>query len=276
MEPRALTSAQNPVAQRFRRITETGRGRREGVFVLEGRHLLEEALRTGWSIEVLLVDRDLWPRVSRDISARISPTSVYTAPRDLLARLGTVPSPEGYLALCPRRPAPRKPPGPGELHLYLDGVQDPANVGMLIRSARAFGLDGVHCGPSTADPFGPTALSRSAGAALHMNPAQVTEAAFLAWASEGGARILAAEAGGAARPPAGPGGPPRVLAVGNEGRGLSPGLRAAACCSVGIPMSSGWDSLNVAVAGSILMVLLARERGDSDRTDGYSATSPAL
>lgn len=276
MESRVLTSVQNPVAQRFRRITETGRGRREGVFVLEGRHLLEEALRTGWSIEVLLVDRDLWPRVSRDVAARVAPASIYTAPRDLLARLGTVPSPEGYLALCPRRPASPKPPRPGELYLYLDRVQDPANVGMLIRSAQAFGLDGVHCGPGTADPFGPVALSRSAGAALHLNPARVTEAAFLTWAGEGRVRILAAEAGGTAPSPGPSGDPPRALAVGNEGRGLSPGLRAAADATVGLAMTPGWDSLNVAVAGSILMYLLAGERGDSRRADGFSATSPAL
>jgi TrmH family RNA methyltransferase len=275
MEPRSLTSLQNPVAQRFRKVLEAGRGRREGVFVLEGRHLLEEALTTGWPVEVLVLDRDLWPRISRDVASRISPASVYLAPRDLLARLGTTPSPEGILALCSRRESAPGAPSPGDLYLYLDRVQDPANVGMLVRSARAFGLAGVFCGRGTADPFGPTALSRSAGAALHLSPVAVAEEEFLAWATSHRVHILAADASGHPPVPVQPGAAPRALAVGNEGRGLSPTLRDAAAAVVSIPMAPGWDSLNVAVAGAILMYILAMP-APSGQGGWLSATAPSL
>ena len=275
MEPRTLTSLQNPVAQRFRKVIEAGRGRREGVFVLEGRHLLEEALRTGWPVEVLVVDRDLWPRISREVASRINPASVYMAPRELLIRLGTTPSPEGILALCPRRASAPGAPRPGGLYLYLDRVQDPANVGMLVRSARAFGLAGVFFGRGTADPFGPTALSRSAGAALHMGPVAVAEEEFLTWARLHSVAVLASDASGRPPAPVRPDAPPRALVVGNEGRGLSPALRDAAAAVVGIPMAPGWDSLNVAAAGSILMYLLANPAAPSP--GGWpSATAPSL
>lgn len=276
MEPRPLTSAQNPVAQRFRKVTEGGRGRKEGVFVLEGRHLLEEALRTGWPIEVLLVDRDLWPRLSRELARVAPPAALYLAPRDLLARLGTVPSPEGILALCPRREGPLPTPSPGDLFLFLDRIQDPANVGMLVRSARAFGLRGVLFGAGTADPFGPTALARSAGAALHLNPLPACEEALLDWASRHRVALLAADASGRPPRPPEPSDGPRILAVGNEGRGLSASLRGAASATVGLPMAPGWDSLNVAVAGSILMYLLSGEARDSVSSGSLSATSPAF
>lgn len=276
MEPRVLTSLQNPVAQRIRRVTEAGRGRREGLFALEGRHLFDEALKVGWPVEILVIDRDLWPLLPRKVVSEMDPAVLYLAPRDLLARLGTVPSPEGILALCPRRKGSPPLPGPRDLFLYLDRVQDPANVGILIRTAQAFGLAGVVCGPGTADPFGSTALARSAGASLHINPVSMSEEDFLDWAGRHSVRILASDASGSAPGPSRIRSAPEVLAVGNEGKGLSPSIQSAAAERVGLPMSPGWNSLNVAAAGSILLYLLAGEPPAKAQNEWLSTTSPAL
>ena len=253
MPPKRISSPQNPLAKKVR---SSAQGEEAGVFLLEGRHLLHEALAVGWPLECVLVDEDHWKRWQ----AALGPMEerVFLCPQALLRRLGTAPSPEGVLALGVRRERPWPRPGAGDRFLYLDAVQDPVNVGILVRSARAFGVTGAFVGPGTADPFRPTALSRSAGAALHI-PLVATDAQdFLRWKSRHRVTLLAAEAGGLAAWDKGLAPGPWALAVGNEGRGLSEPIRTAADARVGIPMEAGWDSLNVAAAGSILLYSLAQ------------------
>ena len=244
-----LTSRDNPLCKRFRGVAQNPRqGRKEGIFLLEGRHLLEEALRVGWPLDSVMVDESRWP-LWEDL-LKPAGVSVALVPNDLLKKLGTQPAPEGVLALGLRR-EPRWPEVSSRgRYLYLDGVQDPVNVGILVRSAVAFGFDSAFIGPGTADPFGPAALSRSAGAALHIPLAHCGEEELLVWAERGNVNMLAAEEGGA--PLRGAVMAPVLLALGNEGHGLSPRLRASATLA-GVPMAEGWDSLNVAAAGSILM-----------------------
>lgn len=244
-----LTSRDNPLCKRFRGLARNPRhGRKEGIFLLEGRHLLEEALRVGWPLDSVIVDESHWPLWEELLKP--AGVSVALVPDDLLQELGTQPAPEGVLALGLRREPSWPEVSSRGRYLYLDGVQDPVNVGVLVRSAVAFGFESAFIGPGTADPFGPTALSRSAGAALHILLAHCGERELLAWAERGNVTMLAAEEGGAPlrKAPLAP----VLLALGNEGHGLSPRLRASATL-VGVPMAEGWDSLNVAAAGSILM-----------------------
>jgi RNA methyltransferase, TrmH family len=170
-------------------------------------------------------------------------------------------------------------PAPGELAafsaapssrlLLLDAVQDPGNVGGLLRSAWALGFDGALLGAGTADPFSPKAVRASSGGVFHLP--------LLRGAGEGEVRALlaagtvlylaAGERGGPGEKPerAGAGewdrvkwAPRALLALGNEGAGLSPGLRALPAVRVFIPMREGADSLNVLAAGSIIMAALSR------------------
>ncbi|MGC8723303.1 MAG: TrmH family RNA methyltransferase [Acidobacteriota bacterium] len=253
MQIKRITSPQNPIAKKVRSAAQ---GEEAGHFLLEGRHLLREALAVEWPLECVLVDEDHWQRWQTTLGTLEE--RVFLCPAALLRRLGTAPSPEGVLALGIRRDPSWPRPRPGDRFLYLDAVQDPVNVGILVRSARAFGVAGAFVGPGTADPFRPTALSRSAGAALHI-PLVATDAKdFLRWKSSHGVALLAAEAGGLAAWDREPVLGPWALAVGNEGRGLSEPIRTAADALVGIPMEAGWDSLNVAAAGSILLYSLAQ------------------
>ena len=141
-------------------------------------------------------------------------------------------------------------------YLYLDGVQDPGNVGTLVRSAWAFGLSGVVSGPGSADVWSDKAVRASAGAVFHLP--HFTAGAQAEVEVEGGCTFLYAEAGPdpveELRLP-----PPNswVLAVGNEGAGVSPEARSIGR-PVSVSMAAGVDSLNVAVAGSILLYVLTR------------------
>ncbi len=248
-KPERLASKDNPLIKSFRKVAGAPRhGRKEGLFLLEGRHLLKEALKTGWPLESVILEESLWPsweNLLLALEARVA-----LVPSAVARGIGTQPAPEGVFALGVRKEAPMPEAEPRGRYLYLDCVQDPANAGVLVRSAAAFGFGAAFIGPGSADPFGLAALARSAGAAFHLPLPACSESGLLSWAEKWRATIVAAEEGA---PPLGaaPNGP-AVLVVGNEGHGLGPALRSASTLA-GIPMAEGWDSLNVAAAGSILM-----------------------
>jgi TrmH family RNA methyltransferase len=127
----------------------------------------------------------------------------------------------------------------------LDGVQDPGNVGTIVRLAAAFDCAGVAILPGCADPFGPKAIRASVGAILNVNVAAVAAQALVA----SGWPIFGADAAGDPIDPPARG---AILVFGNEGAGISPELRAAAK-PIAIAMSSRVESLNVAASAAILL-----------------------
>ncbi len=258
MAAKHLSSPDNPLIKRFRRVAA---GRRESAFLLEGRHLLEEALTVGWPLEAVLLEESLWESWRPRLGAAVGAEKVFVGPRRLIQAAGTVASPEGVVALAERRAEAWPTVERDGLYLFLDGVQDPVNVGILVRSARAFGIAGVFAGAGTADPYHPTVLARSAGAALHLAPVAAPAEAVLEWCAAAGVTALAAEADGAPWGGAVPPGRPALLAVGNEGRGLSEAVLNASAHRVAVSMAAGWESLNVAVAGSLLMAVLSGHLG---------------
>jgi TrmH family RNA methyltransferase len=145
--------------------------------------------------------------------------------------------------------------------LVLDGIQDPGNVGTLVRGARAFGLSGVVVLDGTADPWGPKAVRASAGALAHTPLWRMGWEVARDWMEGMGVAILAASAEGEPvgnlRPPGG-----WALVVGNEGAGVRGAVRRAAVWQAAVPMARGVDSLNVAAAGAILLYALTAGSAD--------------
>jgi TrmH family RNA methyltransferase len=159
------------------------------------------------------------------------------------------------------------------LILLLAGVQDPGNVGALVRTAEALGATGAAAcsaaGIGSANPFGPKALRASAGAALRLPILRgVATPILLAQLRVAGVRVYAAspDAPNALAPWEVDWRAPAALLVGNEGAGLPEELVRSADAAVRIPQAAapegtGLDSLNAAVAGSILLYEAARQRG---------------
>jgi RNA methyltransferase, TrmH family len=254
MPSRLITSAQNPVARRFR---DARSGKDPSLVFMEGRHIVAEALRARWPLEVVLLREDLWERWHARFKDLVPADRVHAADKNLMERLSASASPEGILALGPKIEAPWPSPSPGSVYLFLDAVQDPANVGILVRSAKALGAAGVWAGSGSADPFKAAALSRSAGATFHLPIRTESTERFLAWAKAARVALVGADAEGVPIPRLPRTERPIVLAVGNEGQGLSPQLREACTALISIPMSPEWDSLNAAVAGSLLLYTLS-------------------
>jgi RNA methyltransferase, TrmH family len=219
-----ISSRQNPW---FKRIREAIR-EHAGEIVIEGPKPVADAIAAGWK-PVKVVQRDI------DFSSEIF---------DALAETK---SPQNVIGLFERPLASIEALFAREASIVvaLDGVQDPGNVGTIVRLAAAFDANGVALLPGCADAFGPKAIRSSAGAILTVPIVTCSIAELLAR----GWLVVAAEARGEhADPPA----RHAVLAFGNEGSGLSPSL-AKAARAITIPMSPRMESLNVASAAAILL-----------------------
>lgn len=159
--------------------------------------------------------------------------------------------------------------------LVLDGLQDPGNVGTLIRTAAAFALDGVLALDGSVDPWNPKAVRASAGTSFALPVLTAPWSAVRPALGAAGLPLLLADAGGidvggvdvdgipvsgAGRDVGGPGAARGwVLVLGSEGSGARPEVVSAASARVAIPMPGGTESLNVGVAGSLLVHALTRK-----------------
>ncbi|UCF31994.1 MAG: RNA methyltransferase [bacterium] len=229
--------------------------RRKGLCVLEGPRVIEEARRAG-----LLEFTVLHPRAAmeRAFSGEIEDSlegPVFSAAGEFFGEITDVEQSQGALGVA-RIPLPLDlvgfaPGGERSVLLLLDAVQDPGNVGGLIRSAWSLGVSGVLLGPGTADPFGQKAVRASAGGVFHLPwyPDFGVEGASALTAK--GFTIYIAQAGGRSHREA-EFSPRAILAVGNEARGFSDWLLDVGE-PVGVPMAGDADSLNVVVAGSIIL-----------------------
>jgi TrmH family RNA methyltransferase len=219
-----IRSRQNPLVKRIREaIREHDRE-----IVIEGPKPVADAIAGGWKpIAVIRRDED----VSAEVFDLISETRHSQGVLGLFERPAYAAS-----SILARRDS---------IVVALDAVQDPGNVGTIVRLAAAFDASGVLLLPGCADPFGPKAIRSSAGAILSV-PVASTAASALA---DSGLPLFAAAAGG--RPME----PPRanaVLIFGNEGAGVSAELLARAT-PIAIPMTERVESLNVATSAAILL-----------------------
>ncbi len=205
--------------------------------------------------------------------------AVFLVSSKVLRKLSDLPSTRGVVALAvpPRRSlsdlhlrrrppsvplSPFQSPSSASLFVLLDGVQDPANVGAIVRSAEAFGAAGVVLTPDCASPFSPKALRASALSALRVPiAAGVDPVEAVAWARGGGATLAGAETRGGEAPASLAEVRPLVLVVGSEGRGISPALESELSRRVSIPLAGRVDSLNAAVAAGILLALVSGKAG---------------
>lgn len=246
------------------------RGRR-GLALLEGIRLVEEALAPGTRIVGAVVSPEL-ARTTRGGALRVSLESHAVAVQEVtprvLATLADTDSPQGVIAVIePRRWTPDDVPlGAGAVVLVVDGVQDPGNVGTLVRTAHALGARATVTLRGTADPWGPKTLRSAMGATFHHPILVFDDPGFIAWTRRHGVTLWATASDGEPLGRAvaslgdGHGREAGVIAVivGNEGAGIRPQLNAVAARRVAIPLAQGAESLNVAVAAGILLYEVTR------------------
>ena len=255
-----ITSRQNPRLKEAARLVRSARDRRKaGRCVLEGEHLVAVFQERHGAPETLVVtDEALAREPARAIAAR-DPAHTLVVPAALFAEVSTLPPAVGMLAVVPT-PQPR-PGAPADFCLLLDDVQDPGNVGSMLRSAAAAGVTQVLLSKHCAFAWSPKVLRAGQGAHFHLDIHE--EVDLPAWAAAyraaGGAVVVTVAANGADLFASDLGG--RVaLAIGNEGAGVSPELAAQATLRVTIPMPGGTESLNAAAAAAVCLFECVRQR----------------
>lgn len=247
-----ITSLKNPKIQAWKSLKDR-KGRREtGCFLVEGRKMVEEALTSGFQVEAVIVDEDRAAEFTL-------PGGVYTAltPAHVLAAVCDTKTPQGIAAVL----RIRETPAAGSRLVVLDGVQDPGNVGTIIRTADAAGFDGVLLSGQCADAFSPKVLRATMGSIFRMGIA-VTDALpqRLQTLIADGFSVISSQLDGEPFYDAAPAcGRKIALVIGSEGNGVTDEVKALATHRVRLPMRGGAESLNAAVAAGIMMYELTRE-----------------
>jgi RNA methyltransferase, TrmH family len=256
-------------------IRDLGRRRgreRRGLALAEGVRLVEEALAAGIPFQGAAVSPALeaTPR-GMALKGALAARNVRleeVGEKELTA-LADTEHPQGVVAVIRPRPWTLDdiPIGEGTVVLVLDAVQDPGNVGTMLRTSFALGGAGVVALKGTAELANPKVLRGSMGAVFRHPAVSVDTEAFLSWSTLHRAEVWLTAADGepigqlpARQQPLGgyPARPPVCLALGNEGAGVTTELLAASTRRIAIPLTAGAESLNVAVAAGILLYELTR------------------
>lgn len=251
-----IASAANPLYRALMKLARSSRERRkQGLALIDGVHLLDAFLDSGGKPQhVLVADSTGSKEEIGTLIRRLSAPPIVLGDA-LFESLTALDSPSGVLAAIPI-PGPRPPVAPG-CWLLLEDVQDPGNLGSILRSAAAAGASDAWLSKGCADAWSPKVLRAAMGAHFSLRLHDRTDLASAALRCAG--QVVALTADGVHSifelDLVGP----LALALGNEGAGLSAGLREAATESARIPMPGRAESLNVAAAAAICLFERVRQ-----------------
>lgn len=257
-----ITSPSNERIKHARRVRD---GREPGLIFVDGLRLAEEAVKSGIVVEAAFIasssdDARLLALVQQ-LSDEKAP--ILWTQREVLDGLSDTVQSQG-IVLIARRPvldSARLFQGKGSLFLGLDRIQDPGNMGTLLRTAEAAGAAGVIVLGGSVDVYSPKVLRSSMGSAFRLPVmVDVTAETLLSLHAEHGLHLVAAAGEGELDYTDYDWQQPTLLMLGNEGRGVSPDLMTAFDTRLRIPMANGVESLNVAAAGAVMLFEAARQR----------------
>ena len=252
-----LTSKDNKLIRHIARLAADGKYRRAcRACVCEGEKLLWEALRDGVKLQAVLWEETDFRRAEEAVPERISRLEetdcrCAVAEGNIFGAASFLETFAGPIFVCSaeERPLPEE----GRFFLALENVQDPGNVGTVLRTADAFSVDGVFLLEGTADPWQPKAVRAAMGSVFRVPFFRMGTETFFAEMARRGISVY----GAALSPDAEDVRTVRMencaAVIGNEGRGLRPETAARCEKRVVIPMSGQAESLNAAVAAAILM-----------------------
>jgi TrmH family RNA methyltransferase len=252
-----ISSQDNPRLKEATRLLASSRERRKlGRCVLEGAHLVGVYLAKHGAPESLIVAGSVvaTPEINALVAA-MPPSRVATIDAPAWTELTQLPIDVGVLAVVPApRPEFRRA---ANFCLLLEDIQDPGNVGSILRTAAAAGVAQVFLSKGCAFAWSPKVLRAGQGGHFHLEIFEDVD--LVEWARNfRGALVAAVTHGGASLFEATLAAPVAV-AIGNEGAGLSAALRSAATCRVSIPMPGGFESLNAAAAAAICLFECTRQ-----------------
>lgn len=240
-----IASTQNEQIKQLKKLQKAKERKKKKQFLVEGFHLVEEAHQSGWKIERLIAETGV------EIPDQLEHLPILEVARHVLKHLSETETPQGLMACVRMEDKPF--PESAEKVLICDGIQDPGNLGTMIRTADAAGFDAVLCGSGTVDPYNGKALRSTQGSLFHIpvlaadlleEIPHLQERGFHIWAAALEESVSYDKAGKKDK---------LGIIVGNEGAGIRDDVKRLADTIVKIPIYGQAESLNVSVAAGILM-----------------------
>lgn len=254
-----ITSSQNSKLKLVRALMGRAKERREAsAFVAEGVRLVEEAVNSNWGFQFVLYDETLNERGRLNVeSLKLRGVECDEVTSNLMKSLSDTETSQGLLAVLnlTQLPITNYP----NFVLIPDQIRDPGNLGTLIRSADAAGVDAVLIPPETTDPFAPKVVRAGMGAHFRLPILSMGWEEIKRVGESENQRVMLADMNGEScwetdlRQPL-------MLIVGGEAEGASESARKLASQRISIPMAGRTESLNAAAAGSVLMFEVMRQR----------------
>ncbi len=256
-----LTSTQNPLIKQIKKL-QNARDRRETqLFLLEGTHLIQEACAVNYPL-LTVCCTPTWQAGHPELWSSVLANSdrVELVGDEVMRSIATTINPDGIVATAPRM-ACAKPPIPANLTLVLATIQDPGNLGTMIRTAAAAGVDGLWVSRDSVDLDNPKVLRASAGQWFRLAMGVSDNLAALVNSyQQQGVRVVSTTSHAKTSYWDVDWRSPTLILLGNEGAGLSEDLAALADLQVKIPMSATVESLNVATAAALMLYEFRRQQ----------------
>lgn len=255
-----ITSSKNPKIQWVRSLQSRSRQRREaGAFVIEGVRLVEEALAADYKAQLVLYSNDLNPQgqeLVRSFQSQGAPIEQVST--RVMRAASDTDSPQGILVVLPM--IAKSPPETLTFVLIPESVRDPGNLGTMLRTAEAAGVESVILPEGTVDPYAPKVLRSAMGAHFRLPVVSASWEAIHPEIKAASLKVFLADARGGEKYTQADLNAPLALVVSGETEGPSEKALDLADAHLYIPMPGGAESLNVAIAASILMFEVVRQR----------------
>ncbi len=259
---RKISSRQNSLVQELRRAFARSEPTPGGFHAVEGMRIIEEAVRSGLRFHAVFVSQSAEPRAHKLLPQIAANVETLLVPDEVFQSAVPTETPQGVAALVKLKEFSLDDffLAPTPLIIVAVGLQDPGNMGTLVRSAEAFGASGMIVAEKTVDPLNAKAVRASAGSVFRLPIVRAKLEEALAQFRERGLRLIATSSHNAPAADEADLTGPLALLIGNEGAGLDAAVRKVADATVLIPHSAKVESLNAGVAASIVLYEAARQR----------------
>jgi RNA methyltransferase, TrmH family len=251
-----IESESNVSLKQWKKLHTKKEREKTGTFLLDGPHLVEEAISSGAKIQHVIIEenyqiKEHWLKQK---------FGLWSVPAKLMKQLSETEKPQGIIAVCEMMEQPEELIKENGRYLLIDGVQDPGNLGTIIRTADSAGLDGVFLGDGSADLYNGKTVRSTQGSLFHLPIIKGELKSVAAECKENGVPVISTSLHEAVDMREMPEMNGFALIVGNEGQGVQQILQEESSMNVKIPIFGQAESLNVSVATGILLYELQRRR----------------
>ena len=252
-----IESKENSLFKNIKKLKERKNRAREKKYIIEGFRLVEEGFKAGADIECLVIEEGNEQKANEFLKEYLTVSKIYLMKKSLFGQLIATENTQGVLAVVKMNDSTEEIKG--DFYLLCDKVQDPGNLGTIIRTAHAAGVSGIILTKGTVDIYNDKTIRSTMGSVFYLPIIYDNDLSFLKKLKEDGFSLVTTslkeskdffqeDLRGKV-----------ILGVGNEGNGISDEIFAMADKKVKIPMPGGAESLNVAVASSIILFEKVRQ-----------------